>query len=86
MGRKTLTQSINQSVLVCLSHVGGCCVAEVADAMLAGYGLETLEYVHVSVSLSHERRGDVELILVCPSGTTSIIGATRSLDKYVTCY
>jgi len=63
-----------------------CCVAEVTDAMLAGYGLETLEYVHVSVSLSHERRGDVELILVCPSGTTSIIGATRSLDKYVICH
>jgi len=49
--------------------------------MLAGYNLETLEYVHVSVSLSHERRGDVELVLVCPSGTTSIIGAARSLDK-----
>jgi len=55
----------------------------VTDAMLAGYSLHTLEYVHVTVTLTHERRGDVELVLVCPSGTTSIIGATRSLDKYV---
>jgi len=51
--------------------------------MLDGYSLHTLEYVHVSVSLTHEWRGDVELVLVCPSGTRSIIGATRVLDKYV---
>ena len=51
--------------------------------MLYGYSLHTLEYVHVSVSLTHECRGDVELVLVCPSGTTSVIAATRSLDKYV---
>jgi len=56
-------------------------VSEVTDEMLTGYSLNTLEYVHVSVSLSHERRGDVQVILVCPSGTTSVIGATRSLDK-----
>lgn len=62
--------------------VGGYCAGVVTGAMLAGYSLHTLEYVHVSVSLSHERRGDVELILVCPSGTTSVIAATRSLDKY----
>ena len=60
----------------------GCCITEVTDGMLAGYSLETLEYVHASVSLSHERRGDVELLLVCPSGTKSIVGATRELDKY----
>jgi len=54
--------------------------------MLAGYSLHTLEYVHVSVSLSHKRRGDVELVLVCPSGTSSIIGAHRSLDKYFICH
>ena len=54
--------------------------------MLVGYSLHTLEYVHVSVSLTHKRRGDVELVLVCPSGTTSVIGARRSLDKYVICH
>ena len=51
--------------------------------MLGGYGLETLEYVHIIVALTHERRGDVEIKLVCPSGTTSVIGATRLHDEYV---
>ena len=52
--------------------------------VLRGYALRTLEYVHVIVSLSHSRRGDVNLILVCPSGTSSVIGAARRLDdEYV---
>jgi len=51
--------------------------------MLDGYNLNTLEYVHVKITLRHERRGDVNIELICPSGTSSIIGATRKLDEYV---
>jgi len=60
-----------------------CTTTTVSRSQLSGYALHTLEYVHVLVSLSHSRRGDVQLILVCPSGTSSVIGATRKLDdKY----
>jgi subtilisin-like proprotein convertase family protein len=52
----------------------------VTESMLSGYALHTMEYVHISVSLSHSRRGDVELVLVCPSGTSSVIAATRKYD------
>lgn len=46
-------------------------------------GLQTLEHVAVTVSLTHPRRGSLELKLFCPSGMMSLIGAPRSLDSYV---
>jgi len=57
------------------------CLFSVSVEHLEGYSLNTLEYVHVKLTLTHERRGDVEVKLVSPSGTTSVIGATRSGDK-----
>jgi len=41
----------------------------------------SLEYVHVTVTLKHEQRGDLEIRLRCPSKTESLIGATRTQDK-----
>ena len=46
-------------------------------------GLKTLEHVAVTVSITHPRRGSLELKLFCPSGMMSLIGTPRSLDSYV---
>ncbi|XP_052508241.1 proprotein convertase subtilisin/kexin type 7 isoform X2 [Budorcas taxicolor] len=46
-------------------------------------GLKTLEHVAVTVSITHPRRGSLEVKLFCPSGMMSLIGAPRSLDSYV---
>ncbi|XP_068844529.1 proprotein convertase subtilisin/kexin type 7 isoform X2 [Capricornis sumatraensis] len=44
-------------------------------------GLKTLEHVAVTVSITHPRRGSLEVTLFCPSGMMSLIGAPRSLDS-----
>ncbi|XP_070282217.1 proprotein convertase subtilisin/kexin type 7 isoform X2 [Myotis yumanensis] len=44
-------------------------------------GLQTLEHVAVTVSITHPRRGSLELRLFCPSGMVSLIGAPRSMDS-----
>ncbi|XP_055279055.1 proprotein convertase subtilisin/kexin type 7 isoform X2 [Moschus berezovskii] len=44
-------------------------------------GLKTLEHVAVTVSITHPRRGSLELKLFCPSGMMSLVGAPRSLDS-----
>lgn len=49
--------------------------------MLLGYELRTLEQVQVIVTLSHWRRGNLEIRLTCPSGTQSIVGAARPRDR-----
>lgn len=46
-------------------------------------GLKTLEHVAVTVSITHPRRGSLEVKLFCPSGMMSLIGAPRSMDSYV---
>lgn len=61
-------------------------VDEVTRTMVDVYGLNTLEYVQAIISLTHKRRGDVQIELICPSGTKSLIGATRKLDEYVFFY
>ena len=50
---------------------------------LDGFNLYTLEYVHATVTVTHARRGDVEVMLHCPSGTLSTLAATRKLDECV---
>ncbi len=52
----------------------------VTKEKLEGFNLYTLEYVHVTVTLEHSMRGDVEIHLNCPSGTRSVLAATRKLD------
>ncbi|XP_030632756.1 proprotein convertase subtilisin/kexin type 7 [Chanos chanos] len=52
----------------------------VTAADLRQSGMQTLEHVSVTVTMTHPRRGNVEIVLVCPSGMTSLIGARRILD------
>nr|XP_039265974.1 uncharacterized protein LOC120341514 [Styela clava] len=40
----------------------------------------TLEQVLITVDIEHPRRGDLFISLVCPSGTTSVIGGPRKND------
>ncbi|XP_033832985.1 proprotein convertase subtilisin/kexin type 7 [Periophthalmus magnuspinnatus] len=44
-------------------------------------GMRTLEHVAVTVTITHPCRGNVEIILMCPSSMTSVIGARRAIDK-----
>uniref|UniRef100_A0A8C8S5D0 Proprotein convertase subtilisin/kexin type 7 n=1 Tax=Pelusios castaneus TaxID=367368 RepID=A0A8C8S5D0_9SAUR len=53
----------------------------VAAADLALSGMRTLEHVAVTVTITHPRRGNLEIELFCPSGMASKIGTTRSLDS-----
>lgn len=55
----------------------------VSSADLRQSGMETLEHVAVTMTISHPCRGNVEVVLVCPSGMTSVIGARRPVDRYV---
>lgn len=54
---------------------------EVSAADLRQSGMETLEHVAVTVTITHPCRGNVEIVLVCPSGMTSVIGARRAIDR-----
>ncbi|KFV66116.1 Proprotein convertase subtilisin/kexin type 7, partial [Dryobates pubescens] len=50
-----------------------------ADLELSG--MRTLEHVAVTVTITHPRRGNLEVRLLCPSGMMSLIGTTRSMDS-----
>ncbi|KAG5837370.1 hypothetical protein ANANG_G00238550 [Anguilla anguilla] len=52
----------------------------VTAADLQQSGMQTLEHVSITVTMTHPRRGNVEITLVCPSGMTSLIGARRVRD------
>ncbi|XP_054452834.1 proprotein convertase subtilisin/kexin type 7 [Anoplopoma fimbria] len=54
---------------------------EVSAADLGQSGMETLEHVAVTVTITHPCRGSVEIWLVCPSGMASVIGARRAIDR-----
>lgn len=54
----------------------------VSAADLNQSGMKTLEHVAVAVTITHPFRGNLEIVLVCPSGMTSVIGARRVLDRY----
>ncbi|XP_044057288.1 proprotein convertase subtilisin/kexin type 7 isoform X2 [Siniperca chuatsi] len=53
----------------------------VSAADLRQSGMETLEHVAITLTITHPCRGNVEIVLVCPSGMTSIIGARRAIDR-----
>lgn len=53
----------------------------VSAADLRQSGMETLEHVAVTVTVIHPCRGNVEFVLICPSGMTSVIGARRAIDR-----
>ncbi|CAN9511084.1 unnamed protein product [Ophioblennius macclurei] len=48
---------------------------------LAQSGMKTLEHVAVTMTIVHPCRGNLEIVLVCPSGMTSVIGARRAVDR-----
>lgn len=50
-----------------------------ADLQLSG--MKTLEHVAVTVTITHPRRGNLEIRLFCPSGMMSLIGTARSMDS-----
>ncbi|XP_050839429.1 proprotein convertase subtilisin/kexin type 7 isoform X3 [Serinus canaria] len=50
-----------------------------ADLQLSG--MRTLEHVAVTVTITHPRRGNLEIRLLCPSGMMSLIGTARSMDS-----
>ncbi|XP_063799378.1 proprotein convertase subtilisin/kexin type 7 isoform X2 [Pseudophryne corroboree] len=50
-----------------------------ADLLLSG--MRTLEHVSVMVTITHPRRGNLQIQLFCPSGMSSLIGATRKIDS-----
>ncbi|KAM3922643.1 proprotein convertase subtilisin/kexin type 7 [Leptodactylus fuscus] len=49
-----------------------------SDLLLSG--MRTLEHVSVTVTITHPWRGNVQVQLYCPSGISSLIGATRKMD------
>ncbi|XP_015283529.1 PREDICTED: proprotein convertase subtilisin/kexin type 7 [Gekko japonicus] len=53
----------------------------VTEADLELSGMRTLEHVAVTVSITHPRRGNLEIRLLCPSGMESLIGTARSMDS-----
>lgn len=53
----------------------------VTEADLELSGLKTLEHVAVTVSITHPRRGNLEIHLLCPSGMDSLVGTARSMDS-----
>lgn len=55
----------------------------VSAADLNQSGMKTLEHVAVTVTITHPCRGTLEIVLVCPSGMTSVIGARRFFDRYM---
>ncbi|KAG8434517.1 hypothetical protein GDO86_012772 [Hymenochirus boettgeri] len=52
----------------------------VSSSDLSLSGMRTLEHVAVTVTITHPRRGNLEILLYCPSGISSTIGATRNID------
>ena len=42
--------------------------------------LNSLEHVQVTLTIEHGKRGDIEVSIVCPSGTESLVGPNRDKD------
>lgn len=42
--------------------------------------LNTLEHVQVTLTIEHDIRGQIEVTIVCPSGTESLVGPNRAKD------
>ncbi|XP_053222261.1 proprotein convertase subtilisin/kexin type 7 isoform X1 [Podarcis raffonei] len=53
----------------------------VTEADLELSGMRTLEHVAVTVTITHPRRGNLDIRLLCPSGMKSWIGTPRSMDS-----
>lgn len=49
--------------------------------VLQGYALNILEFVQVRITIKHDYRGSLNIVLVCPSGTRSTLAAPREVDN-----
>ncbi|XP_040901594.1 proprotein convertase subtilisin/kexin type 7 [Toxotes jaculatrix] len=58
----------------------------VSAADLSQSGMETLEHVAVTMTITHPSRGNLEILLICPSGMISVVGARRTIDRDPTGY
>ena len=54
---------------------------EVTQSMLDDANFETLEHITVRVWIEHQRRGDIEVVLVSPNGITSVLARKRRFDE-----
>ncbi|EJD53164.1 hypothetical protein AURDEDRAFT_110900 [Auricularia subglabra TFB-10046 SS5] len=54
---------------------------KVTSQMMKDANLETLEHITVKVWISHNRRGDVQVELISPSGVKSILAGQRKYDE-----
>lgn len=54
---------------------------EVTEEVLQGYALRILEFVQVRVTVEHQYRGSLQISLVCPSGTRSVLATPRDADN-----
>jgi len=50
------------------------------DLLAEGVRFGTLEHITVTVNIEHERRGDVEVILLSPNNVESRLGVRRRFD------
>ena len=58
-------------------------VFTVTASDVEGYDLFVLENVQLVITITHPIRGDIQTVVICPSGTSSVVGAYRSLDRFV---
>jgi kexin len=53
----------------------------VSSEMLAKANMTVLEHVTVTVTITHERRGDVNVVLISPNNIKSVLLPGRPLDE-----
>lgn len=52
----------------------------VTEENIDGLNLYILEHVQLFITITHPRRGDLEIVLICPSSTHSILATPRKVD------
>ncbi|MBN3312594.1 PCSK7 convertase, partial [Atractosteus spatula] len=75
-----------QATIALMSDERGGALRKMTAADLRQSGMLTLEHVAITLTMTHPRRGNVEILLHCPSGMTSLIGARRIMDAEPTGY
>ena len=69
-----------------ITHEGVTSFMTVTQDSLAQNNFEKLEHITVTVWITHDRRGDVEVELVSPHGVKSVLAAKRAGDAANTGY
>lgn len=53
---------------------------EITPIMISSVSMKNLEHITVSISIDHERRGDVKVVLNSPNNIRSVMLSGRSYD------